>query len=141
MTYFIAQDAVSTLLNGVETIVIPIRDEHDLGSLVTTHSQRGKYGLVEWLLSQLNRPTEVERVCGLSIKEEGGRVVAQLELRQPGKQIEEWLQDISAHPTQELSAALRIIAGYFSVRALELDRKFSEKNPPWWLSQVTLPDE
>lgn len=137
MTFFIGQDARSTLWDGIETIVIPLQHTNDLQHLAL-QSERGPHAVVEWLLSQLGRSTEIERVCGLSVGVQGTKAVVNLELRQPGKQIEAWLRvplTGANGEVRDVANALMVLAGYLSVRSLSLD-KFTEKYPPWWLPKT-----
>lgn len=131
MTYYINQDAQSSLQDGIEVILITIRNQNDLNHLAF-QTARGPHAVVEWLLSELGRSTEIERVCGLSVSTDGAKVVVNLDLRQPGKQMEAWF----LHPlTSEMEAALRIISGYLSLRSVSQE-KFTDKYPPWWLPKT-----
>ena len=147
MTYYISEDSASSLRDGIETIVIPIRDSHDLGHLVF-HTQRGgAHDVVEWLLSELGRSTEIERVCGLSITPlPDNKVVVNLELRQPGLQMEEWLVGyhlkLSYKGPNGPVEAYEILPngesaylGKLSERALSREQ-FTEKHRPWWEGKV-----
>src|SRR5216683_130981 len=94
MTCYITEDSQSSLRDGIETVVIPIRNQHDLKDLVFHVQRGGTYDVVEWLLAQLHRQTEIDRVCGLTVTPvQTGHVVVELQMRQPGKQLEAWFRE------------------------------------------------
>lgn len=124
MTCYIAEESQSSLKDGIETIVVPIHDPNDMEQLVF-HTQRGGvYDVVEWLLSELYRQTELERVVGLTVTPNHNQVVVNLELKQPGLQMEEWLMRDG-----------RVDIGRLSFRSLSKE-KFTDKYRPWWEHQV-----
>src|SRR5256885_16089498 len=116
MTCYLSEESVSVLKDGIETIVISIHDPHDLESLVF-HTQRGGvYDVVEWLLTQLGRPMELERVCGLSMTPAGNQVTVNLELRQPGLQLEHWLREHEVGTYQTVGSDILFTdSAYFEV--------------------------
>jgi hypothetical protein len=117
----IRQETVSSLDQGIETLRIPIQDPHDMSRL-QLESQRGTYAVVEWLLSELGRSAEIERVCGLTGQTTQGKVIIILEMRQPGKQFEAELERW----------------GYGAIPILcdraKSKEKFSDTHKPWWLT-------
>lgn len=136
MTFAIYKDAQSTLQDGIETIVIPITEQHDLEHLTMNYKRGGRHGAVEWILAQLHRQTEIARVCGVDMS--GNKLV--LRLRQPGKQFEEWLKQAEGYHlltiqcTDEMISTHTHIGTSIGVIVREvLDRKpFTQDNPPYW---------
>lgn len=119
----IHQTARSSLKDGIETILIPITHPNDVNRLVL-ESQRGTYSVCEWLLNELGRWSELDRVCGLSIST-APSVLVNLELRQPGKQFEAWMAEHHNRytPTGE---ELQICSRAWS------QEKFTDKHRPYW---------
>lgn len=138
MTYYIREDSTSSLQDGIETLVIPIHDPRDIESLVF-HTQRGGvYDVVEWLTTTLGRDCDFERVCGLSVRQQGNTFVVNLEMRQPGKQLEKWLSEYLSpglgrfltmtNSGKEVQTDGKMV---LCERALSQE-KFSDKYKPWW---------
>lgn len=75
--------------------------------------------MVEWLLTELGRWAELERVCGLSVTV-GTPLVVTIEMRQPGKQFE-----------AEMERWGYPVAPILSDRAKSTE-KFTDKHQPWW---------
>jgi len=151
MTCLLAEKAVSSLREGIETVVVPVTHPSDLKDLVF-HSQRGGvHDVVEWLLSQLYRSSEIDRVCGLTVTPLYENVVqVNLEMRQPGKQIEEWLRHSLPKPegnqytlmylTQtvyDLPDVPDVMLPVILARALSQE-KFTDKHRPWWEKEIPL---
>lgn len=132
----IAEKAVSSFKDGIETVVVPITHAIDLQDLVFHSKRGGTHDVVEWLLSQLYRPREIERVCGLTVTPlYEGVVQINLELRQPGRQIELWLREhgsLFISPNGVCSTAEDMSdIGKLSGRALA-QAKFTDQYKPWW---------
>lgn len=132
--------------DGIETILVPITHPHDLERLAL-EAGRGGYAVVEWLLSYLGRWPDLERVCGLSCSTEPGRVVVNLELRQPGRQIEEWLHHLKppVGGDRQIAVLTKLDNGdvtlayedqLWTLSARSLDpTPFWDKMKPWWIQQ------
>lgn len=146
MTCYIDEEAVSSLKDGIETILIPLHDSWDLEDLVFHSKRGGTYDVVEWLLSQLYRSSEIERVCGLSITPlQGGVVQVNLEMRQPGRQLEQWFLEGHrvGHYEEVGSDILFTDSAYIREgpvlklcgRCLSQE-KFTDKHRPWWEKEI-----
>ena len=141
MTCYLNEESTSSLKDGIETLVVPIHDKLDMESLVF-HTQRGGvYDVVEWLLTKLHRWSEMERVCGLSVRQQGNTAVVNLEMRQPGKQIEEWFLEGHRVGRYEERGSDILFSDSSYIRegpVLKLcgralsQEKFSDKYKPWW---------
>lgn len=142
MTHLLAQDAKSIMKDGIETIVVPITHQHDLERLALEAS-RGGYAVVEWLLSYLGRWADLDRVCGLNCSIEKGRATINLELKQPGRQIEEWLRDhgecgrFNRLPNGDVifsdsTGIHELPTMVLCARSLSRE-KFQDKIKPWWM--------
>jgi hypothetical protein len=145
MTVHILEDSTSVLSQGIETILIPIYHQLDLRDLIFHTKRGGVYDVVEWLLSELCRDMELERVCGLTVRPlHDGRVTVTLELRQPGKQFEECLKSLPIGRTMsvewedddslslsEVHGMGRSTLGSISHRAWTAE-KFTDTHRPWW---------
>lgn len=123
------QTARSSLLDGIETIVIPITHPGDLNRLAI-ETGRGIYSVCEWLLTELGRWAELDRVCGLNVSTGEGVVVVNLELRQPGKQFEEWMGAEHNRFTTEGETLV------ISDRARRLNEKFTKEHRPYWETNI-----
>lgn len=145
MTCFINEESQSILSEGVERIVIPLHDPHDLEDLVFHTKRGGTYDVVEWLLSQLHRSTELERVCGLTVTPHSAQIVVNLELRQPGLQMEDYIRRAAGYPIEIIAHEEKghevwwygEVRGYLSNRAVSQE-KFTDTHKPWW--EKGLPD-
>lgn len=142
MTCYIAEESQSSLKDGIETIVIPIHDPNDMEQLVF-HTQRGGiYDVVEWLLSELYRQTELERVVGLTVTPNHNQIVVNLELKQPGLQLEQWLkQYLSPGAGRCLTMnneGTKVLMDYeviLSARSIG-QGKFTDQHRPWWEKDI-----
>lgn len=139
MTCYIQEEHISRLHEGIETLIIRVRHKHDLEDLAFHAERGGKYDVVEWLLAQLGRPTELGRVCGLSVAQDGaGHVHVTIELRQPGKQLEEWLRKyVGAGHGRMLTGNNAFTAVMMDGEVVLCERalsreKFTDKHKPWW---------
>lgn len=150
MTIYLSEEAVSHLKDGIETILIPVRNGHDMEDLVFHSKRGGTYDVVEWLLAQLGRSTEIDRVCGLTVTPMPSVVAVTMEMRQPGKQLEEWLRQV---PQTELDNSLSTVA-YITERIYKAliredemfcpvlckralsQEKFTGKHRPWWEKEM-----
>jgi hypothetical protein len=143
VSYLIKASTRSILHEGIETLFVPV--EHHLDKSTFGHSvERGTYCAAEWVLHQLGRLADLERVCALNGSTEGGKLVVQLELRQPGLQLEHWLRElprtsIAMHPREDGAISVEAPMDHIGVLAARsLDpQKFSEKHPPYWLVAKT----
>lgn len=145
MTCLLAEKAVSSLREGIETVVVPVTHPSDLKDLVF-HSQRGGiHDVVEWLLSQLYRSSEIDRVCGLTVTPlYEGVVQVNLEMRQPGRQMEQWLREniipgggrclIGSNDGKTVLMDYQVV---LCERALSKE-KFTDKHRPWWEKEIPL---
>lgn len=147
MARYMWRDAKSVLRgDGIEEVIIPIVNGFDLERLAM-EAQRGTYAVVEWLLTELGRWTELERVCGLSVTPDGAGVVANLEMRQPGKQVEAWLREHKVGKyAEQLSGGVAFSDSTYieggtimllSERSLSQE-KFSDTHKPWWVENPDL---
>jgi hypothetical protein len=138
VTFAIYKDAQSTLQDGIETIIIPITDERDFEQLTFNFQRGGRHGAVEWVLNQLHRPLEIDRVCGVDMQ--GNKLV--LRLRQPGKQMEAWITEermkdgrlyLLPVVTGNLICLDHLDNEVGRIAKEALDRKpFTQDNPPYW---------
>lgn len=160
MTYLLAEKAVSSFKDGIETVVVPVTHPSDLKDLVF-HSQRGGiHDVVEWLLSQLYRSSEIDRVCGLTVTPlYEGVVQINLEMRQPGRQLEIWLEQWRNSQAANRKSSLAIYTGEYAITATVFEEgeggepserigmlvsralsqeKFTDKHRPWWEKEIYL---
>lgn len=146
MTCLIRERSASTMKDGIETVLVIVSHELDLKDLVLNSQRGGTHSVVEWLLSQLYRDTEIDRVCGLTITpHQSGMVEINLEMRQPGKQLEEWLLEGHQLGRYERigSDILFSDSAYVNEgpvvklcgRSLSQE-KFTDKHRPWWEKEI-----
>jgi hypothetical protein len=141
------EEAQSVLLEGIETVVIPVHNPHDLEQLVFRTQRGGEYDVVEWVLGELSRLTELERVCGLVVTPTQGGVTINLQMRQPGKQLELWVRGIKPGMGLVISRTndgSRYFTGsmhpsnaetVLCARAMP-QAKFTDLHRPWWEASV-----
>lgn len=154
MAWPILKNHRTSLSEGIETIVIQITREDEFADLTTAFNRGGRHGAVEWLLAQLHRSTEIDRVCGVDMS--GNNIV--LRLRQPGKQLEAFIGE--AAPWSQLliepdvsfatGEPLGFVVCKHSTTGVEwvgkisneaLDRKpFTQDNPPYWQKEKNADD-
>lgn len=99
--FHLRQSMTTTLKDGIEVVTVHMAKPWQVVRFMWEFNRvdpaDAKEHMVEWLMFNLGRPTETDRVCGLTVEpKHDGSVVAILELRQPGKQFEAWLREASA---------------------------------------------
>lgn len=134
-------DFISTLKDGIETVEVKITHDQYVQEDLARNLARGRYAVVEWVLTKIDRFSELDRVCGLDARhaDGGDSMVLVLRLRQVGKQLEAWVGDGHANlafyrDTGEVYRDEELI-GTLSPEARS-NKKFTDDNPPWWAQDV-----
>lgn len=137
MSFLIYKTSQSTLDRGVETILIHLTDQHDIDRLMD-EVKKGRHAVVEWLLAELYRQTEINRVFAFSADPQpGGAILCTLKLAQPGHQLEVWLAEYGNLDVVEATDRIYIATmdgekiGEM-LKAEIFPTPFTVGNPPYW---------
>lgn len=135
--------------NGIETILIPLESKRAIAALMFDTRRGGQHGALEFLLTEIGRTEDMDRVCGLAIDPQDNIVLAQIQLKQPGKQLEEWLKDHKMGKYQQMEDGSMVFSDssyitggpalLLSARAMD-PSKWTEKHKPWW-EEPLIPQE
>ena len=142
MTWRILYNHTSVLESGIETITIPLTEQREIDAVMLNVQRGGIHGLAEWVLTELFRQMEIDRVISVRVHENSVIML----MKQPGKQIEKWMAERQGMYSFKLShlaggsywvSAKSIINGEAeklgTLSATSLDpTPFRKHNPPYW---------